>query len=684
MTNPYHDAAGKFTSRDGQLGNILNAIESKDIEAYLAEAAALAEADAVAGHSEYTGRPVHDALVNSEDEIAERDRLIAEGTKAEVDAYLAERTQRPEFHEMLAQRDAVREQAKHLKDEYTFLKAAATKDINFDVEIVRAKGFELLNAYEELQVLKAQANDYKDITAPLAARATELMIEERIAAGTWREYEDQELNDLVATVTAPSGSREWLEQRRLGLNNKGVGVGGSDVGKIIGTYKEYHGFDEVLRSKLDPISDEQVAAQALGHSEFTGATGRGNAWEEMIAQEYSDRHPEARITHCKTSWANTKTPFQLANFDGLMTDENGVPNGILEIKTASDASKWGPEDSGLDGVPPGYRAQVLWYASAAGFNKGAVAVMIDDHEYREYHFSMVDENGQPNELAAEAAQNIEKVREFVELVEKRKADPKAVPGKDVRKGFGKQVIKDAQLGKDNAFTEAAIYREESLAKVKRRFKTLSKNAETPEEFAAALGKLYTEKDPSTRKKQLVHIDLETSGSTPTSGRIIEVGISTRDGASGEEVDKYSSLYGLPRRMQRIGAVGAVDVHGINVGMIANKRQFSHPEVQAEVLERLKQGIMVSHNANFEKAWLRQNLDGFWEAERKGEIQVLDTLYLTQRFLPDTNSNKLEAMVEHFGDEYKDAHRAYNDANMQGTAFYKLTKWLFKRNYGQAA
>ena len=183
MTNPYHDAAGKFTSRNGQLDNILTAIESKDIEAYLAEAAALAEADAVAGHSEYIGRPVHEALVNSEDEIAERDRLITEGTKAEIDAFIAERSQRLEFHDMLAQRDAVREQAKHLKDEYTFLTLAATKDLTFDVEIVRAKGFELLNAYEELQVLKAQANDYKDITAPAAARAAELM--NRGAQGCW-------------------------------------------------------------------------------------------------------------------------------------------------------------------------------------------------------------------------------------------------------------------------------------------------------------------------------------------------------------------------------------------------------------------------------------------------------------------------------------------------------------------
>lgn len=672
MTNPYHDAAGKFTSRNGQLDNILTAIESKDIEAYLAEAAALAEADAVAGHSEYIGRPVHEALVNSEAEIAERDRLITEGTKAEIDAFIAERSQRLEFHDMLAQRDAVREQAKHLKDEYTFLKLAATKDLTFDVEIVRAKGFELLNAYEELQVLKAQANDYKDITAPAAARAAELMIEERKAAGTWREYEADTLNDLVATVSAPSGSREWLEQRRIAPS--GVpGVGGSDVGKIIGDYKSYDGFNEVMASKVNPISDEQVAEQARGHSEFTGATGRGNAWEEVIVQQYAGRHPEARITHCKTSWANTKNPFQLANFDGLMTDENGVPNGILEIKTASDGSKWGPEDSGLDGVPPGYRAQVLWYASAAGFEKGAVAVVIDDHEYREYHFEMTPE------LRAEADKNIEKVREFVELVEKRKADPKAVPGKDVRKGFGKQVIKDAQLGKDSAFSEAAIYREESLAKVKRRYATLTKNAKTPEDYASALGKLYTEKDPNSRKKKLVHIDLETSNSTPTSGRVIEVGISTRDGATGEEVDKYSSLYGLPRRMQRIGAVGAVDVHGINIGMIANKRQFSHPEVQAEVLERLKQGIMVSHNANFEKAWLRQNLDGFWEAERKGEIQVLDTMYLTQRFLHDAPSNKLEAMVEFFGDKYENAHRAYSDGNMQGTAFFKLTQWLFKRD-----
>lgn len=671
MANPYHDAAGKFTSRNGQLGNIQDAILAQDIDAYLAEASALSYADAVAGHTEEQVRPVHPALVNAEAEIVERDRLIAEGTKAEVDAYMAERINRPEFREMLAHRDAVRVKAKQFKDEYVFLKEAANLDPNFDVEIVRAKGFQLLNAYEELQVLKAQANDYKDITAPLAARATELMIAERQAAGTWREYTADTLNNLVATVEVPSGSRAWLEKRQLDLYNAGPGVGGSDVGKIIGDYKEFHGYEDVLASKLNPITDEQVAEQAAGHADFKGATGRGNAWEELIAQQYAERHPEARITHCKTSWGNKNVPHQLANFDGLMTDEQGHPNGILEIKTASDASKWGPESAGLDGVPPGYRAQVLWYCDAAGFDKGAVAVMIDDHEYREYHFELNDE------LRAEIARNNAKVAEFVEVVNKRKANPQAkVEKRPVRKGFSDKIVKAAAAGQDEAFSEAAIYREQSIAQVKRRYKTLSKNAASLADHRAALSRLYTEVNPATRKQPLVHIDLETSGATPTSGRIIEVGISTRDAVSGEETERVSQLYGVGRRMERLGATGEVGVHGITIGKIAGKRQFSHPEVQKAILAKLMGGIMVSHNANFEKAWLRQNLDGFWAAERAGKIKVLDTMYLTQRFLPEAESNKLQGMVEFFGDEYKDAHRAANDASMQGVAFAKFANHIY--------
>lgn len=672
MPNPYRDSLQRFASRDGIVANIDRAIVEKDFDKYLAEREALENGDEFAGYTPAKDvKPViHPALKNAEEEIIERDRLIAEGTREEITAYMEERLYRPEFEALLQERDEIRDVAKKLKAEYDLLKSGAKDNPDMDYEIVRQKGFELLEAYESLQVLKAQANSYKDITAPLAARLSEMLEEEARANGTFREYTEETLNDLVVTGDFPSGSREWLEQRQQG-------IGGSDVGKIIGVYKRSER-DDILESKINPITDEEVEAQAAGHTTFEGATGRGNAWEQLIAHKFAENNPDARIAYCKSSWKNSKNEFQFANFDGLMLDKNGKPNGILEIKTASDASKWGNPEDGLDAVPPGYRAQALWYAHAAGFNKGAVAVMIDDREYREYHFKMTPE------LKAEAQKNFEQVKEFVKEVEAVKTGNAVEKTYTPRKGFPQYHITGIMKGNnDKAFQDAAVFREETVAKTRARFAKLCKDTSDPEAVKSALVQLYAEKDPATRKKPIIAIDLETSGNTPTSGRIIEVGISKRDPQSKTELEKYSKLYGLPRKALEGSGTGAVHVHGITEGKIAKKRQFSHPEVQKEVLQQLKSGIMVSHNAPFEISWLSQHLEGFANAYRKGEIQVMDTMDLTIRFMPETKNNKLESFCNAFGIEYVDAHRAHNDAAMMADGLAGFFQWLHKTNKGNS-
>jgi DNA polymerase III epsilon subunit-like protein len=674
MANPYHSAAnGQFISRTDQLANINKAVENKDWNSYVAELEALREVDAERNFiPETTPRNgVIAALSESEEEIVERDRLIREGNLVEVEAFVAERTNRELFVTLLDERDKMRQKSKELKSEYDFLHNLAEKDPEFDVEIVRNKGFELLDAYETLQILKKQAEEYKNITAPAVARMSELTEQEQIAAGTYREYDADTLNDLVRTGDYPSGSREWLEERQNG-------VGGSDVGKIIGANAGYETRDleEVISSKVDPITDEQVEEQLEGHSGFEGAAGRGNAWEERIAHQFSVNNPDARITHCKSSFMNKDHNFQRVNFDGLMTDENGVPNGILEIKTASDSSKWGEPDSGLDGVPAGYRAQVLHYALNGGFDKGAVAVMIDDREYREYHFTMTPE------LQAEAASNFQKTKEFWDEVQERK-NGTYVSTKRERslKGFSANTLNSGISGaKEVIFQEAAIYRGDDVETVRARYVELigdKENRKDPEKVREALRKLYIEADPE-KTPPIVAIDLETSSGQPTKGHIIEVGVSTKNAQTGES-EKFSRVYGLSKKSLTATGTGAVEVHGITESTIAKKARFNQPEPQRQLLEKLKSGVMLAHNANFEVRWLRQHLDGFWAAERRGEIKVLDSMRLSRRLLMDTKNDTLETFAERFGVPYVDAHRAFNDALIMEKAYDKFREHLSSEN-----
>lgn len=668
MANPYHDSIGRFTTREGQLRNIQKAIANKDVSGYLAERAALEEADRISNFSpvNVTLSSIHPALGLKEDDLAEQARVLATGNKADVEYFVEERINRPEFRQLLADRDAMRDKAKKLNEEFKLLNEAWDNEVLNDYDVVREKGNESLTAYEDLQLLKQQTNEYKDITAPVVAKLAEMQQKEGTKTGEFREYKEDTLNNLEATGEFPSGSKEWLEQRQNG-------IGGSDVGKIVGVDSTYatRDYQDVLESKIKPITQEEIDKQASGHTDYTGYTGRGNAWEDAIANKFSENHPELNITHCKTSWRNKNTPHQFANFDGLMADENGHPNGILEIKTASDPTKWGNPEDGLDAVPAQYRAQTLWYAQAAGFNKGAIAVMIDDHEYREYHFTMTPE------LKAEAASNLDKVNTFVKEIESRKDGSWVEQQKKAIKGFSKKKVKEVGKGDLEGFKDIAIYREEHPTATRRRFFQLCKDVNDEQQVRGALRSLFTEVDPSTRTNKFVGIDLETTNTTPTNGRIIEAGLVVKN-VDGTRED-LKQLYGIPKKAMKATSTGAEHVHHITPGMISKKRQFSHPEVQKEVLDKLMNSTMVAHNAGYEKRFLRQHLKGFAEAERAGKIKILDTRTLTQQLLPDTANNTLESLTNYYGISYAGAHRAHADADFMMESLERLQNDLYKEN-----
>ncbi len=669
--NPYHDADGKFCSRDAMRKGLKEALVKGDVSTWLRMKNDLVQADLETHYLPTKKRGyTHPAIENVEDDIAKRDEILANGTTAEVSAWLQARTENQHFHDLVDERDLLKTRAKIVHEEYKLLKEAANDNPEMNYELVRAKGFEAQDLYEELQVLKGQIETYKDVTALAAAKLSEKIADDQKAAGTYREYTENTLNNLTATGEFPSGSREWLEQRQKG-------IGGSDVGKIVGVDSDKssnsQNYKEVFASKVDPITDEEVETQASGHSEYTGYAGRGNAWENLILQRFAENNPNANITHCKTSWQNNENKYQFANFDGLMTDENGKPNGIVEIKTASDPLKWGNPKDGLDGVPPGYRAQALWYADAAGFEKGAVAVLIDDRTYREYHFEMTPA------LKAEVARYKTKIGYFVKDVEKVKAgdkdaDPRISRPRYGRERFSTSFLQNAYRGNDDAFKEVAVLREEPIEATKARFKEIWDGEKTPESARAAMTKLYKEKPLNERKQNFIHIDLETSSTDETKGHILEVGMSIHQ-PTGGEVEAFSQLYGVPKRAQHGIGTGPVHVHNITPGMIAKKRSFSHPEVQKQLLDKLKSGILVSHNAPYEKKWLRQHLNGFAEAERKGEIKYIDTMQIVSKLLPETPNASLRSFVEHYGIAYENAHRAYNDVKMQGEALGRFLKDL---------
>jgi ATP-dependent Lhr-like helicase len=99
--------------------------------------------------------------------------------------------------------------------------------------------------------------------------------------------------------------------------------------------------------------------------------------------------------------------------------------------------------------------------------------------------------------------------------------------------------------------------------------------------------------------QFVVLDCETTGLHPTGGhRIVELALLDVD-ARGEIVDRFSTLVRPGRTL------GASSVHGITKRELTDAPSFD--EVLGEVSERMRDRVIVAHNARFDRAFLENEL-----------------------------------------------------------------------------
>ncbi|MEV8548373.1 lambda-exonuclease family protein [Streptomyces glaucescens] len=102
----------------------------------------------------------------------------------------------------------------------------------------------------------------------------------------------------------------------------------------------------------------------------------GTRFEDDVAEEFAERHPEHPLLHTGT-WRHRDRHWQRA------TPDRFWGNRLVEIKTAASPDGWGP--SGSDEFPVHYRCQVTWQQDTLGLHEPAyLAVLILPYDYREY------------------------------------------------------------------------------------------------------------------------------------------------------------------------------------------------------------------------------------------------------------------------------------------------------------
>ena len=221
-------------------------------------------------------------------------------------------------------------------------------------------------------------NSYRDKTAELV----EVSLESRHYIPSYEKVENPPvIGQAILKSSMKQQSAEWEHDRFNSL-------GGSDVGVIASVDFEENP-DSLMRASMKGLEKRktiQPVAREFDTVVRSGAAYRGSVWESRIRDDYAKDHPEMKVYDIEGQYIHPEREWQKVNFDGILSDrEDGAPNGILEIKTGSDAAKW------ADGPPLNYRAQTLYYLNATGFEYADVRALINDNEVIEYRLHKDDE-----------------------------------------------------------------------------------------------------------------------------------------------------------------------------------------------------------------------------------------------------------------------------------------------------
>lgn len=161
---------------------------------------------------------------------------------------------------------------------------------------------------------------------------------------------------MMSKSTLEMSHNEWLEDRRRG-------IGGSDVGTILGLNKWKSPYQLWLEKTGQVELDESSSEPAYW----------GNVLEEVVAKEFQERTGK-KVRRRNQVFEHPLHPFLRANIDRDVVGENA----ILECKTANSflSKEWDGDE-----IPLSYLCQVQHYMSVLNRECAYIAVLIGGQKF---------------------------------------------------------------------------------------------------------------------------------------------------------------------------------------------------------------------------------------------------------------------------------------------------------------
>ncbi|QWT17187.1 3'-5' exonuclease [Collinsella sp. zg1085] len=128
------------------------------------------------------------------------------------------------------------------------------------------------------------------------------------------------------------------------------------------------------------------------------------------------------------------------------------------------------------------------------------------------------------------------------------------------------------------------------------------------------------------KGTVLGIDIETTGTAPERGYIVNVGWELMQLTSDATPSDGEAVFcGLPEEPYKTSGVPMEKIHHITWDMIEGSTPFREDSaLQARLLKLMTKYPIMAHNAAFEDSWFMLHLAGYAEARKAGKITVIDS------------------------------------------------------------
>jgi len=164
----------------------------------------------------------------------------------------------------------------------------------------------------------------------------------------------------------------------------------------------------------------------------------------------------------------------------------------------------------------------------------------------------------------------------------------------------------------------------------------------------------------TQNTNFIAVDIETTGFSHENDSIIE--LAAVKFVNGVAMECFSSFVYSKKPVP----LKITELTGITQSMVTSA---PHPKkVMVDFIGFVQNETLVMHHASFDKRFLLRYLN-YYGLELNN--QIVDTLSIARRKLPNLQNHKLVTLISHFELDYKNIHRAKNDATLTGYLYLAL-------------